>query len=358
MGKNRFSRCLTALAGGLALVLLAGVYAPAATASSASLGASGASGAWPAGCRLVSVPVTVAAQPVTLRGTLCRPSGPATGTLQLLLAGVTFDQAYWFTPGDVGAPPYVRYMTDAGYTVLALDRPGSGLSERPPAEAVTLGSEVEAIHEVVGRLRTGQVDGQAYSRVVGVGHSFGAGVLITDAARHHDLDAVVATGFVHSIGPKLDELNQAIVPAAGDPVLGATRPPSGYLTTRAGSRTGLFLDAAGISPLMPSVIELTKATMTSGEQATLAESGDPAISGAVRVPVFLGVGQHDDLFCNGPYLQCTDAAAVRTWESWFYPPEARLETFVLGGAGHALNLHRNAPALFAAVRGWLRGLSL
>ncbi|WP_157099477.1 alpha/beta hydrolase [Microbispora sp. ATCC PTA-5024] len=337
------TRGLAALVCGLAFLLAAGLPAPAAAATG--------------GCRLVAVPVTLAGQKVTLRGTLCRPSGAEPAALQLLLAGATFDQTYWLTPGDAHAKPYVTYMTDAGYAVLALDRPGSGLSDRPPAADADLGSEVDAVHQVVGLLRAGRVDGHAYLRLIGVGHSFGSSVLVTDAARNGDLDAVVATGFVHSVGPKLDELNQDIVPAAGDPVLGLTRPPAGYLTTKPGTRAGLFLDAADASPAMPAVIELTKATMTSGEQATLAEAGDPAVSGAVHVPVFVAVGQHDDLFCNGPYLQCTDAAAVKTWESWFYPAEARLETYVLAGAGHALNLHRNAADLFAAVRAWLGGLS-
>ncbi|WP_204070026.1 alpha/beta hydrolase, partial [Sphaerisporangium krabiense] len=309
-----------------------------------------------AGCRLVSVPVDVAGRSLTLRGTLCRPAGPVPGTVQVLLAGATFNQVYWLTPATADARPYVTAMTDAGYAVLALDRPGSGLSDRAPADALTLGSEVEAVHQVVARLRAGAVDGTAYRRVVGVGHSFGASVLITDAARHADLDAVVATGFVHSVGPRLDALNAALVPAAGDPVLGVTRPPAGYLTTAPGSRAGLFLDASGAAPAMSPVIELTKSTMTTGEQATIAEAGDPAISAAVRAPVFLAVGEHDDLFCNGLYLQCTDAAAVKAWESWFWAPGAGPATFVLPGAGHALNLHRNAPALFAAVRAWLAGL--
>ncbi|WP_066944199.1 alpha/beta hydrolase [Microtetraspora fusca] len=344
MTANRLSRFLAAAVGGLALLLAAVLPAPAGAAT-------------PAGCRLVSVPVTVAAHQVTLRGTLCRPSGAAVDTVQLLVSGVTFDQTYWFTPGDPSGRPYARHMTDAGYAVLALDRPGSGLSDRPPAPDVTLDTEVEAIHQVLGRLRDGTLGGHAYRRVIGVGHSFGAGALVAEAARHGDLDAVVATGFVHSVGPRLDELNQAIVPAADDPVLRLTRPPAGYLTTKAGTRAGLFLDASGSSPLMRSAIELTKTTMTTGEQSTLADAGDPAISGAVRVPVFLAVGEHDDLFCNGPYLQCTDAAAVKTWESWFYAPETGPETYVLSGAGHALNLHRNAPELYAAIIRWLGGLA-
>ncbi|WP_433499653.1 alpha/beta hydrolase [Sphaerimonospora sp. CA-214678] len=349
MSENRpprfsFAR-LTALAG---LVLLTAVPAALPTPAAAATASR---------CRPVSVPAPVADQTATLRGTLCLPSGQAPDTVQLLLAGATFDQAYWLTPADTRSPSYVRYMAEAGYAVLALDRPGTGLSDRTPAAATDLGSEAGAVHEVVGRLRTGAVDGHAYRRVIGVGHSFGSSVLLTEAARNGDLDALAVTGFVHSVGPRLEELNEAIVPAADDPLLGLSRPPSGYLTTKTGSRADLFLDRAGVSPLMPSVIELTKTTMTTGEQATLAEAGDPAISGAVRVPVFLAVGGHDDLFCNGPYLQCTDAEAVKTWESWFFPPEAHLETFVLDGAGHALNLHRNATAWFAAAREWLDGLS-
>ncbi|GGK75228.1 alpha/beta hydrolase [Sphaerisporangium melleum] len=343
--RTRPTVTIARLLAGLALLALTVVPAlPAEAASGVS-------------CRLVSVPETVAGTPVTLRGTLCRPSGPAPATVQMLLAGATFDQAYWLTPATAGARPYATAMAEAGYAVLALDRPGTGLSGRAAADALTLSSEVELVHDVVTRLRTGTVDGTAYRRVVGVGHSFGSSVLVTDAARHAtDLDAVVATGFVHSIGPRLDALNAALVPAAGDPVLGVTHPPAGYLTTKPGSRAGLFLDPAGAAPAMAAVIELTKTTMTTGEQATLAEAGDPSISGAVRVPVLVAVGEHDDLFCNGPYLQCTDAAAVTAWESWFYPAEARLSAFVLPGAGHALNLHRNAPELFTAIRTWLTTL--
>jgi len=303
-------------------------------------------------CRLVQIAVSFAGSALPLRGTLCSPADRAATTVHLALAGATFDQAYWLVPARPGQPAYAPYMASRGYAVLALDRPGSGLSGRPPAAAVTLYSEVAVTHTVVGMLRSGAVDGVHYRTVVGIGHSFGSSVLIDDAAVNGDLDGVVATGFVHSLGPKLDALNAALTPASDDPLLRLTNPPAGYDTTLRGSRADLFFDPAEVDPGVLQLDELSKSTITSGEEATLAAGGDPAVSAAVGVPVLLGVGQNDDLFCNGGYLTCSDAPTVLAWESWFYGPAAALEAVVLPGAGHALNWHRNAPDLFAAISSW------
>lgn len=75
----------------------------------------------------------------------------------------------------------------------------------------------------------------------------------------------------------------------------------------------------------------------------------PAVTQAIRVPVLAAVGEFDNLFC-GPSA-CASQAAVLAREKPDYI--APLTLAVLPGAGHSINLARNAPALTAAELAWL-----
>ena len=63
------------------------------------------------------------------------------------------------------------------------------------------------------------------------------------------------------------------------------------------------------------------------------------------------------LHCNyswlGPHDRPVPGADVQRLELGFFAAEARLETHVIAGAGHALNLHRAAPRGYRLVRDWL-----
>ena len=275
-----------------------------------------------------------------IRAELLVPAGGA-ATVQVLLPGLTYDRRYWQVPGQYD---YAEFMLRAGYAVLAWDRPGTGRSSRPPAHQVTVDSNVEVIHQVVRQLRRGTPGGPGFDRVVSVGHAFGAGLAIVAAARHTDVDALVLTGMLHRPPPTYEEVTGQFHPAVQDPILGDADLPEGYLTQPPGLRARMFEHPGGIDRRLSAHDELIKSTATVGECGSLPQTYRRECSAAVRCPVLLLVGEHDS---------AVPGADVQRLEQGFFAAEARLETRVIAGAGHALNLHRTAPRGYRLVRDWL-----
>jgi pimeloyl-ACP methyl ester carboxylesterase len=284
---------------------------------------------------------------VTVRGDVCGPR--SAGTVEVLLSGVTYDRAYWELPPGPGLPSYTQYAVDHGATVLVLDRIGTGASDRPPATEVSLDANVQTLHEVIQDLRNGRLTGHPVNRILVVGHSFGASVGVAESVRYSDVNGLVLTAFLHGVGPRILEFGASLIPAAEDPIVGLTRPPSGYLTTRPGSRSDLLYDHRDSLATVRIADELLKSTTTTAEMADIAVvQSDPSITQAIRVPVLLVLGEHDALLCGGQ-IDCSSAATVTSYEAQFYSAPAALTTFVLPQAGHSINLHLNAPLWFQAA---------
>ncbi|WP_146259074.1 alpha/beta fold hydrolase [Streptomyces tateyamensis] len=266
------------------------------------------------------------------------------------MAGATYDRAYWMLPSAPGRPSYVSWMAGHGGSTLTIDRPGTGESSRPPADLLTMANEAGVLHQVVAEARTEL----HFRRVVLVGHSVGSSLALLEAATFHDVDGVIASGFLHTYGPKLGTLFSDMQPASQDPQFAAGTEPAGYLSTLPGTRSDFFYAAADSSPAVVGWDELTKSTMTTGEEQTIPAAADPAISRSVGVPVMISVGEYDQLFCGGPFaFPCSTAADIVRNEQSDYSPSAGPEGYVLPGAGHAMNLHENAVQWFAAAAGWL-----
>ncbi|MCT2594637.1 alpha/beta fold hydrolase [Streptomyces sp. N2-109] len=300
----------------------------------------------------VSLEVTPPHAPGTiwrLSADLYLPPGEPPRTVQLLLPGLTYDRRYWTAPGTAG---YVRHAVAEGYAVLALDRPGTGASEHPPADECSVEANVEAVHQVIRTLRTGTAEIPAFSYVVAVGHSLGSGIALLDAARHHDLDALVLTSLVHAFGPLYPEAAPALHPASGDPVLGPTAFPENYLTTKPGLRSRLYEHEGGVDPELSAYHEETKSTVPLGEGLTMDAIYQPGPAAEVDVPVLLVAGQYDRLFGGGD-LSTEQAGEVVAYEGKFYTAVPGLEAYVLPDAAHSLNVHRTAPRWYAAAHEWL-----
>ncbi|MGW6704461.1 alpha/beta hydrolase [Streptomyces sp. NPDC054956] len=296
--------------------------------------------------------VRPAASPETewqLRGELLIPEQGA-DTVQVLLPGLTYDRRYWTVPGEYD---YAAHMLAAGYAVLLLDRLGTGASSRPSALDVTVDSNVETIHHVIQELRSGTPAGHSFAKVVTVGHSFGSGLAIVEAARHADVDALVVTGMLHTTAPLYDEVINFFHPGAEDPVIADPDLPQWYMTQRPGLRARMLEHAEGIDPELSAHDELIKATATLGEGESLPQTYLPEYSLAVKVPVLLVVGEHDALFSSADVGFAADSEAVHAFEEGFYGPEAELETHVVPATGHSLNVHRSAPEAYALTARWL-----
>ncbi len=185
------------------------------------------------------------------------------------------------------------------------------------------------------------------------GHSMGSFTALNYAGMFPgEADGVILSGFLHDLNFEFVNaaLASAIYPATFDPKFAGQFPAFDYLTTVPGTR-GVFLYEPNVQPALMAVDESLKQTTTAGELNTgLAIAFDP-ISFQVEGPVQVVIGEFDDLFC-GNLVDCSDPAAVQSYEEGWYGPSACLETAVIGDSGHGLNLQTNAGSAFAKMLHW------
>ncbi|MFI2714636.1 alpha/beta fold hydrolase [Micromonospora sp. NPDC018662] len=306
-------------------------------------------GLLPFRCRSLTFPVALTAGgPVDQRisATLCLPPRGRARTLQLLIPGGTYGQAYWFLRGDPRRPSYVETMTTAGYAVLVVDRLGAGASSAPPFDRYAPDTQGAVMTQLVRAVRRGDVTGRRFDKLVLVGHSFGATLARTMAIRHPEwVDGLVLTAEASArVEIPWDEV---IHSAVEDPILARRGLDPAYYTTRPGARGTWFYERAGTDPRVVHLDELTKQADVYTE-----EYPPPEQNAAIRVPVLIVVGQRDKLVCGAEGSDCASSASLYRQERRWYP-NARLRVEVVGRTGHALNLHRTAPGWTARARAWL-----
>ena len=311
-------------------------------------------------CSAYTLPVRIAdpgPADQTLWGQLCYRGDHEPGTVQLLVHGATYNHLYWNFPVGDGYYSYVDAATAAGYATFDVDRVGNGHSSHPPSSALTLDAGVVALHDAVTALRTGAVDGHAFQHVIIVGHSIGSVEAWIEAARYHDVNAVIVTGALHALSPDIGALQADLYPAADDPAFAGSGLDPGYLTTLPGTRGSLFYDPATASPAVVATDEASKDTTTpaelGGAAAILSQPPAQQPSSQITVPVLSVVGEHDNLFCTGvTAYNCADPASVQRFEAQYYPPAARLTVAVIPATGHDLALSTTAPLTDAIMTAW------
>jgi pimeloyl-ACP methyl ester carboxylesterase len=265
-------------------------------------------------------------------------------TVHLLISGATEGHTYWDFPLQPERYSYVRALTDAGYAAFNFDRIGIGESDHPPADQVTIQANAFVVHQVVQALHDGRLG--TFAKVILVGHSLGSGIAVVEAALYSDVDGVILTGFLHAAGPAFASLGPIIYPANNDPRFAGQNIPDGYLTTLPGTRSPLFW-IPNLEPGVMEAEEFFKETITTGELNTFPPLVfSPNNAQGIHAPVLIVIGQYDNIFCTPP--QCSEAQIEPT----YYAPEAQVEIKVIPRGGHALNLHRNAPSVFATVLEW------
>ncbi|MDR7277629.1 alpha/beta hydrolase [Catenuloplanes atrovinosus] len=281
---------------------------------------------------------------------LCTPDRP-TRTVQVLLAGLTYDHRYWTTSARPAGRSYAQEAVAAGYAVLYVDRLGTGRSDRPPAGEVDVVSEAYVAHQVVAAVRDGRLGW--YETVIAVGHSYGSMIWTVEAAAYDDVDALALTGYMHGADPLAQEAARArLHPAAADPAFAGS--PDGYLTTMPGTRGALFHYLPGSSRRLVALDERMKSTGTIGELASLAAIADPGYTRRLRRPVLLLLGDHDALFCNPRAgLRCGSAADLCAREGTLFG-RARLSAVLVKDTGHSITMHQSAPRAARAISDWAR----
>ena len=304
-------------------------------------------------CEELSLDVNISPSDPTVYsvfGVLCSRGSIHNKTIQITLHGATYGHVYWDWPFEPETYSYVRRATAEGYAVLNVDRIGIGQSDRPPAADVTIGANAYVVHQIVQALRGGDLVIPSFGRieaerVVLVGHSLGSVISIQEAATYGDVDGVVLTGVSHTVTEALNEIFAVLYPANLDPRFPGV--PDGYLTTLPGTRD-VFYYPPSRDPLVLAIDEQIKETVTGAELDTAFPG--LFLSPGIHVPVIVVVGDHDRAFCAAP--SCSVSGSLDD-EVNFFSPDACVETAVVLGAGHDLNLHFQAQDAYDAILSWI-----
>lgn len=283
---------------------------------------------------------------------LCLPA-QATDTLLVLIPGAAINARYWDWPYDPETYSFRRTVNAAGFAVLSIDRFGAGSSSRPPSGTVTSAREADAVTGIIAGLRRDGIAGHApFAKIVLGGVSLGAGIGVLAAIGGAQLDGLLLTAYSHSVPPSnAMAVAGTFRPAVTDPDRRFSGYDPGYLTTEPGTRADSFA-VPGTDPELLAVDEgQVKDTFSLTEMITgLAATTGPSTR-QITAPVLIVNGARDKL-CS----VCADNETLYAAEAPYFGPAARLRTFVLPDAGHALVIARNTGVHQAAVVDWLRSL--
>ena len=175
--------------------------------------------------------------------TICVPNVVGTQSvtsIQVLTHGTGLDKTYWdIAPGY----SYVDAAANAGYATLAYNRLGVGNSSHPdPFQVVQCGVDLEVLHELVELLRAGKVGPGNIKNVIGVGHSYGSIVQLSQTAKYpSDVDAAVLTGFTTQVA------NLQYTALANNPAIANQNDPARF----GGLPNGYLVDDTSISVQLP-----------------------------------------------------------------------------------------------------------
>jgi pimeloyl-ACP methyl ester carboxylesterase len=292
-------------------------------------------------------------------GELCQPRHAAktSTTVQLLVPGSTYNHSYYDMPVKSSRYSYVSKALDARYSTFNIDRLATGKSTLPPSSLYTLNSGTQAIHQVITKLRAGEIKDRKFTKVVWVGHSLGSSMGWSQATKYNDdIDAFILTSMSHVVreeepsdddGPAEDI--QFEIRAKDDPKFRGKINDPGYLTTNAGMRQ-FFYYTPNADPAVIKADERLKDVSTAADSGS--ENLPPAQSSSrsIKVPTLLVVGDKDQ-YCT------TDACTPKSMlanERPYYSDKADLKAIVVPDSGHDVQLHKNATQTNAAILQWVK----
>jgi pimeloyl-ACP methyl ester carboxylesterase len=287
-------------------------------------------------------------------GELCRPAQGHARTLQILLHGASFNRHYWDFPFRPRRYSYVRHANAAGFATLAVDRLGTGDSDRPPPELVTVHASASTVHQMVSAIRSGDHHdddgrGLSFDKIVLVGNSFGSNIAWTEAGIYGDVDGLILTAISHDPNPPGAPLTQLFAyPANLDPKFAVLGLPDGYITTLPGRRAEMFFHLPGTAPAVLPIDEELKDTLPVG--MLFDQFATYGLTQNIHVPVLNVVGDFDTLSCQLP--SCTESGSI-AGEGSNYPADACYTQVIVPNSGHALNLHRNGPRWYRRAQRWV-----
>jgi pimeloyl-ACP methyl ester carboxylesterase len=271
----------------------------------------------------------------------------------VLVPGATYNSTYWNFPYEPEIYNFRHAMNTAGYATFVVDSLGTGQSSRPPSAIVTTTTQAMAVHDVIQALRDGSIDGTRFPEVILGGHSLGSAAAILEAGTYHDENALLLTGISHAANVGgFAALLAALYPATLDPRFAGQGYDPGYLTTRPDARQSLFYAPHTTNPAVVSEDEATKDVVSAGEIPDAVVASFSSYSALIRTPVLVADGQDDRFFCSPLTLNCDNATTLKQSEAPFFAASSCLETYLLAGAGHDLNLASDTQDYQRAVLSW------
>lgn len=300
-------------------------------------------------CTIYTLPVRIAdpgPADQTLWGQLCYPGTARPQTVQLLVHGATYNHLYWDFPVGNGYYSYVDAALAAGYATFNVDRIGAGNSSHPPSSQLSAAAYAVSLHDAITALRSGALDGHAFTRVAWIGHSFGSALAWNEISTYHDVDAAILTSALH--GTPNPAGIAIFYPAVLDPKFANSGLDQGYVTTVPGGRN-FFYDSATADPKVIAADEANK------DVAALAFSPAVPTPYDITVPVLLVYGGGDQALCpSATEYDCNNPASVLAFESQFYKPETHLQVKMIPDTGHDLALSTTAPVTDVIMLSWLK----
>ena len=224
---------------------------------------------------------------------------------------------------------FARYLARRGITVITADHIGVGDSTHIPddPELTTANFLADRMHEAVAAFKERpELSGKTF---IGVGHSFGSGMLLTQQYRHQDFSALVVLGW--------SSIQIALMHADGQfRALGAPGDRARAAVTNLGFEAPQELIDANRSI---STTVVLPAVQQVGEAGWCV-----AASRSVRVPVYLGFGEFDTVL---------DLQAERG----LYSGAPVVVTAVLPGSYHFHNLAQGRELMWSGIIEFARELT-
>ncbi|KAF2717605.1 hypothetical protein K431DRAFT_276534 [Polychaeton citri CBS 116435] len=288
--------------------------------------------------------------------TLCMPADATTSppkTVQFLTHGAGLDGYYWdFAPGY----SYVDVAVGAGHSVLFYDRLGQGNSEHPDPRIVQAPLELELAHEMVSLLRAGNIGGTAFSKVVGVGHSYGSGITEGLNVYYPTLfDASILTGFGtnSTIGTTMGfdlGCNPTVASAVSAQRFGDL--PAGYFACQ--SAQGVQIDFFSYPGFDPAILAQTFEQQGVSPIGSMLGGSIGGVATNYTNPLAVVNGMNDYPYCTGNCSYPTDQAALV--QPKFYPNVKAEDfgSFLVPNAGHGFNLHFSAGEGYTFIQNFLK----
>ena len=248
----------------------------------------------------------------------------------------------------------------AGYTTFFFDRLGNGESDHPdPIQVVQAQMQVAIAHNLIEKLKYGEIASTRFSNVVGVGHSFGSIQVVAMTAQYPgDLAAAVLTGFSTSgagIPASYTALNLSIASSNQPRRFGKLANGYTVADTMAGNEIA-FLHAPDFPHANLVLLENTKGTFSIGELFSI-ESIIPTTPVGFTGPIDTVIGENNLPFCSGDCsVPVNQAAAVK---NKLYPAASNGSQYLLvPDTGHGINLHYNAEMAFDQIQNFVKANGL